>query len=76
MSTKRELDRHFRKYITYNQDNFQLLFHILQKLVQDAANYLHVRDGIEAPEQVEIEEDDFATRVREFILCLEWWFFS
>jgi len=42
VSVRKSLQRNFRKYITYGEENNQLLMHILQGLVRDAERYQQI----------------------------------
>eukprot|EP00466_Bigelowiella_natans_P003818 jgi/Bigna1/131364/aug1.14_g6072 len=67
-SVKRVLQKHFRSYLNFKKDSFQLLLFTLNELVREKANFLGLpeSDDIDPYEgRVEVSMDDFEDKARE-----------
>jgi DNA replication licensing factor MCM2 len=71
-SVMRTLRKHFKKYITYKKDSFELLLYVLKSMVNESLNYKRLksqasndRGGSWADETVEIEVDEYTARATE-----------
>lgn len=64
VAVRKELQRAFRKYITFGEEKNQLLMHQLQGLLRDAERYQQLRYHT-VKETVEVFVDDLEKRARE-----------
>lgn len=70
-AVKRNLEKHFARYIIYKKDHFELMLHLLESMVKDQLIYRQSRHIVSHPndvpfhlEAIEIAQEDFETRVR------------
>lgn len=63
-SVARQMQRHFRAYISYKRDTVELALYLLRNMVRDTALFLQTRRG-EVPSVIEVERADFASRCSE-----------
>jgi DNA replication licensing factor MCM2 len=64
MSIARTLNKHFRRYVTYKKDSNELLFYVLQTLVQETTNFLTFA-GRASENVIRIDVEELVTRAQE-----------
>mmetsp|Transcript_9857 Transcript_9857/g.24280 ORF Transcript_9857/g.24280 Transcript_9857/m.24280 type:complete len:895 (+) Transcript_9857:158-2842(+) len=69
-SVKRALEKHFRSYLNFRKDSFQLLLFTLDELVREQANYQRLTEKTDSEmdpydEPVQISVEDFEAKARE-----------
>jgi DNA replication licensing factor MCM2 len=64
-SISRSLRNTFRKYITYKRDHIELCHHFLLILVNETVRYHQARDKGQLPATIEIDCEEFESRMRE-----------
>jgi DNA replication licensing factor MCM2 len=63
----RSLEKHFKKYMSFKKDSFELLLYILNSLRQEALNFARLRSPDEAlgDTEVEIKCEELESRAAE-----------
>jgi len=64
MSIARTMNKHFRQYVTYKKDSNELLFFVLQTLVQETTNFLTFA-GRAAENVIRIDAEELISRAQE-----------
>jgi DNA replication licensing factor MCM2 len=80
ISARRSLQRSFRKYITYGEDNSSLLLHKLNELVKDQDRYMvsvYDRNNRQRPtNSIEIAKSDLEQKAKVNIKLIIYIFYS
>lgn len=66
-SVMKNMRRKFQKYITYKQDNNEILLFLLLNLHQETLSFHQTRYNEDIPPVIEIDVDDFVARVSKYI---------
>lgn len=61
-SVMRTMQRQFRKYISFNRDNNELAFFLLQQLVRENLQFYVAKHGVQ-PERIEVTTEDLAAKL-------------
>jgi len=72
-AVRRSLEKHFKKYMTFKRDSFELLLYVLQQLVQEELTMKHLRahskrgpaQEVKLDEPIEITIEDFQAKAAE-----------
>ncbi|KAJ5072865.1 DNA helicase [Anaeramoeba ignava] len=67
-SVMKTLRNRMNKYLMYKQDSNELLFYLLQSLVKEKIDYLKLRHQIDAPEVVEVDQEEFEMKAKNMNL--------
>lgn len=56
------MQKQFRKYITFNRDNAELAFFLLQQLIRENLKYYFAKHAVQ-PERIEVTVEEFSSKL-------------
>ena len=65
VSVRKSLQRNFRKYITFGEENNQLLMHLLQGLIRDVEKFQQLLGSGNGATSIEVFITDFRAKAKE-----------